>query len=191
MLDIFKNNDYKVDTLKQNFANKIGRRRVKMNLEKAITKNFFDTNLFDALINANESSAHNNSTSSNTNKAVKFQSPSSSLTKHSKEPFIKNVKETNTTTTTTKSETPVLTPAMFKIANKIKRAKDSKQKKTLVETDTENFDPIAVESTKLLASPGTPQKLEMAINRKNESTSVSLLKSPIDEESFTERITEV
>ena len=205
-MDIFKNNEYKVDSLKQNFANKIGRRRAKMNLEKAITKNFFEsTNLFDVLINAKSDNSSNQSSSKH-KKDVKFLSPRSSFKKNSNnspETMIKDVKETqssstikplspppSTTTTAATTTKQNETFAMLKLTNKIKKAKELKTKKvaSAATKETDATDYMALENTQLLVDTIVPQNQEMIVNRSIEKTTVVISTSG---EPFTERITEV
>jgi hypothetical protein len=179
-LDIFKNNDYKVDSLKQNFANKIGRKRVKLNLEKAITKNFFDTgNIFDAIINNNS----NNNTLSSNNKNVHFQLQNQDAT-------VRDVKETQQQQ---HKEKPVVTPVMFKIVNKLKKAKDPQFKNDFKETKTTiTKTTTTVEPKAAVAIPVSSPKLEMAINRSSkDKPDAKLVKQAGVDEGFTERITEV
>ena len=186
-MDIFKHNGYKIDSLKQNFANKIGRRRAKMNLEKAIKKNFFEsTNIFDALINA-KTEASENHNSPNV-KSIKFLSPAGSFKKHSEnksDSVVKNIKETQSPSSTKKMKNNEA--SIFKLANKIKKIKEKNKKLTVTATiatiETDPIDNTKAETTKLLIEP---QKQEMAVNRDN----ITIVLNN-GEETFTERITEV
>lgn len=188
-------------------ANKIGRKRGKLNLEKTMAKNFFDTttsNLFDAIIGLNET----NKTSHNTNKIVHFESNNNSSNNSSRTnrnnnkvqkanssdneelSLVKDVKETSTIKTESQNHGM---PSMYKIACRLRKVANPKQKKQHLQT---------VEEPKIIETLSAPvsslvESSEMISNRLDNIDSlnnVNIASKAIKDEcddGFTERITEV
>ncbi|CAF0808879.1 unnamed protein product [Brachionus calyciflorus] len=130
LLEILKNNSFKVDVLKHN---PVKRKRGKLNLEKAMAKNIFDEtgsrkglHIFDSLkMNAKNNSDNNFKNSKKSNCSNSFRD-----NQNRENPILKEFQETGSFKSKSSSGNQTNTPAMYRIALKLKRLTEAKLKKS-------------------------------------------------------------
>jgi hypothetical protein len=155
LLEILKKNDFKMDGLKQsagkcsvsvfvlrklssNESNSVKRKRGKLNLEKAMTKNIFEEanmqriSLFDTFKanQANKAKQTNDNTNNSGHKNSKKSNNSDSFTDKNKDPAtLKEVHETSASGKKAFYANNQNSPSMYKIALRIKKLTEYKLKK--------------------------------------------------------------
>lgn len=172
LLEIFKNNQFKVDTLKQNpskqfnnkfknfknifFLIKVKRKRGKLNLEKAMAQTKFDENNLNLFDSFKLKTKLNQSLDTDSNFKNSKRSNCSNNMENNREVNLKEIRETKG------KVNQQSTPTMYRIAMRLKRLTDLKIKKTNSESIFEP-DQSDLKKEKIL----TKQKSSIEISDEN------------------------